>query len=120
MGGGVKQLQVQPNPNKMLALGVSFDQIREAAGKAVRNTTGGFLTDRDQEIMVRHLAMTTDVDELGDTVVARVVSERISLGTRQRRSADDDGDGGGDSDEDDGRCQGGARIQIQIPHSPRL
>jgi CzcA family heavy metal efflux pump len=70
MGGGVKQLQVQPDPQLMLAMGVTFEQLRDAASKAVRNTTGGFLTEQDQEIMVRNLAMTTDVDAIGDTVVA--------------------------------------------------
>jgi Cu/Ag efflux pump CusA len=58
MGGGVKQIQVQPNPENMLAMGVTFEQVRDAAAKAVRNTTGGFLTEQAQEIMVRNLAMT--------------------------------------------------------------
>ncbi len=70
MGGGVKQIQVQPNPENMLALGVTFEQIRSAAGNAVKNTTGGFLTEQAQEIMVRNLAMTTDLDAIGDTVVS--------------------------------------------------
>lgn len=70
MGGGVKQIQVQPDPENMLALGVTFEQIREAAGNAVKNTTGGFLTEQAQEIMVRNLAMTTDLDAIGDTVVS--------------------------------------------------
>ncbi len=70
MGGGVKQIQVQPDPENMLALGVSFEQIRDAAGNAVKNTTGGFLTEQSQEIMVRNLAMTTDLDAIGDTVVS--------------------------------------------------
>ena len=69
MGGGVKQVQVQPDPDRMLALGVSFEQIHDAAQKAVKNTTGGFLTESAQEIMVRNLAMTTDLDEIGDTIV---------------------------------------------------
>ncbi|MFQ3224108.1 MAG: CzcA family heavy metal efflux pump [Lentimonas sp.] len=70
MGGGVKQVQVQPDPDKMLALGVSFEQIQTAAQQAVRNTTGGFLTESAQEIMVRNLAMTTDLDEISNTVVS--------------------------------------------------
>ena len=70
MGGGVKQIQVQPDPDKMLALGVSFNSIREAASQAVGNTTGGFLTESAQEIMVRNLAMTTDLDEISNTVVS--------------------------------------------------
>lgn len=69
MGGGVKQLQVQPDPDKLLALGVTFEEIRTAAAHAVKNTTGGFLTERDQEIMVRNLAMTTEVEEIAKTVV---------------------------------------------------
>ncbi|MDA0814421.1 MAG: efflux RND transporter permease subunit, partial [Verrucomicrobia bacterium] len=69
MGGGVKQIQIQPNPENMLAMGVTFEQVRDAAAKAVRNTTGGFLTEQAQEIMVRNLAMTTDLDAIGDTVV---------------------------------------------------
>jgi CzcA family heavy metal efflux pump len=70
MGGGVKQVQVQPDPDKMLALGVSFDAIYTAAQQAVKNTTGGFLTESAQEVMVRNLAMTTDLEEIATTVVS--------------------------------------------------
>lgn len=70
MGGGVKQLQVQPDPRRMLLHQVTFEQLREAAADAVKNTTGGFLTDRAEEIMVRNLAMTTDLDAIAETVVA--------------------------------------------------
>lgn len=69
MGGGVKQVQVQPDPNRMLSLNVSFEEIHAAAERSVKNTTGGFLTERDQEIMVRNLAMTTELDEIAKTVV---------------------------------------------------
>ncbi len=70
MGGGVKQLQIQPDPERMLLHQVTFEDIREAASKAVGNTTGGFLTERPEEIMVRNLAMTTDPEVIGETVVA--------------------------------------------------
>lgn len=69
MGGGVAQIQVQPDPDRMLALGITYDELREAAADAVSNTTGGFLTERAQEIMVRNLAMTTDLHAISDTVV---------------------------------------------------
>lgn len=69
MGGGIKQVQVQPDPEKMLALGVTFEQVRKAASETVKNSTGGFLTESAQEIMVRNLAMTTDLDAIADTVV---------------------------------------------------
>jgi len=70
MGGGVKQIQVSPNPKKMLRHGVNFEQLRLAAAASVKNTTGGFLTEGSQEIMVRNLAMTKDLDAIGDVVVA--------------------------------------------------
>lgn len=79
MGGGVKQVQVQPDPDRMLALGVSFEQIHDAAEKAVKNTTGGFLTESAQEIMVRNLAMTTDLEEIAETVVSYESDRPIRL-----------------------------------------
>ncbi|EDY83851.1 heavy metal efflux pump, CzcA family [Verrucomicrobiia bacterium DG1235] len=79
MGGGIKQLQVQPDPNRMLALGITFDELRHAASQAARNTTGGFLTNAPQEIMVRHLAMSTDTGALGSTVVKLVEDRPIRI-----------------------------------------
>ncbi|MBB5350859.1 CzcA family heavy metal efflux pump [Haloferula luteola] len=70
MGGGVKQLQIQPDPERMLLQQVTYEEIRQAAAEAVGNTTGGFLTERPEEIMVRNLAMTTAPDVIGETVVA--------------------------------------------------
>jgi len=70
MGGGVKQIQVRPDPEAMLALGVTFEEVRTAAAAAVSNATGGFLTERDEEVMVRNLAMTTDLAAIGKTMVA--------------------------------------------------
>lgn len=70
MGGGVKQAQIQPDPEKMLLHQISFEELKEAASEAVQNTTGGFLTDRAREIMVRNLAMSTDLETIGLTAVA--------------------------------------------------
>lgn len=72
MGGGVKQMQVQPDPDRMRAMGVSFKELREAASEAASNTTGGFLTSGPQEIMVRNLAMSTNLDAIAATVIKSV------------------------------------------------
>lgn len=79
MGGGIKQLQIQPDPERMLSHGVSFDELRKASAKIVSNTTGGFLTESAQEIMVRNLAMTTDLDAIGNTEVRRVHDRSIRI-----------------------------------------
>ncbi|MBK1834323.1 efflux RND transporter permease subunit [Roseibacillus ishigakijimensis] len=79
MGGGVKQIQVQPQPEKMRALDVSYEELRRAAENAVSNTTGGFLTERATEIMVRNLAMTTDLSKIAKTVVKHEEDRAILL-----------------------------------------
>ncbi len=80
MGGGVKQIQVQPDPDRMLAHRVNFEQIRAAATNAVKNTTGGFLTESAQEIMVRNLAMSADLEAIANTMVTYEDDRPIRLG----------------------------------------
>ena len=46
MGGGVKQMQVQPDPDRMRLHQITYEELRDAAAEAVKNTTGGFLTER--------------------------------------------------------------------------
>ena len=79
MGGGVKQVQVQPNPDRMRAMQISFDELHEAAEQAASNTTGGFLTSAPQEIMVRNLAMTTDLKAIGSTVIKSINDRPIKI-----------------------------------------
>ncbi|MFM7182056.1 MAG: efflux RND transporter permease subunit [Verrucomicrobiales bacterium] len=69
MGGGVKQAQIQPDPWRMQANGVTIEELEQAARNAASNTTGGFIDNGPQEIMVRNLAMTTDLNELGRTII---------------------------------------------------
>lgn len=80
IGGGIRQIQVQPKPKRMRAFGISFDQIKEAIANAVSNTTGGFLVNRDQEIMVRHLAMTAKLENLSETVITHDGDRPITIG----------------------------------------
>jgi len=79
MGGGIKQIQIQPKPDKMRMLGIDIEKLRSAAAQAVDNSTGGFLTERDQEIMVRNLAMTTNLDDIGNTVVSHQADRPVRL-----------------------------------------
>jgi CzcA family heavy metal efflux pump len=69
MGGGVKQAQVQPDPWRMQANGVTIEELEEAVGEAATNTTGGFIETGPQEVMVRNLAMTVDLDDIARTII---------------------------------------------------
>ena len=70
IGGGVKQYQVLPIPEKLAAFGVSLDEIVTAAEKAQNNTAGGFLEGANKESLVRNIGRTTSLDDIANSVVA--------------------------------------------------
>lgn len=70
MGGGVKQLQVLVDPEKLLAFELTLEEVERAAGMAQGNTTGGFVTRGGREYLVRNLARSASVEDLAGTVVA--------------------------------------------------
>lgn len=72
MGGGIKQVEVQPDPYRMQAHDVSFAELESAITKAANTTTGGFLSTGPTEIMVRNLAMTTEIEAIARTPIKRV------------------------------------------------
>ncbi|MBL9194797.1 MAG: efflux RND transporter permease subunit [Opitutaceae bacterium] len=80
MGGGVKQIEVQPDPHRLQAHQVSLAELEEAVTKAASTTTGGFLTQGPREVMVRNLAMTTDLGELGRTVIKMAGDRPVTIG----------------------------------------
>ena len=124
MGGGIKQIQVQPDPNQMLALGVTYEQIKKATEESVKNSTGGFLTEQDQEIMVRNLAMTTDLDEIAKTIVKYEGDRGIRLSDVSTVAWDiepmrgDAGLGRKDDSTDEGKLKGDSGIVLSIRKSP--
>ncbi len=69
IGGGVKQIHVQPDPPRMAAHGVTLTELETAVSRAAGNATSGYLQAGPQEIMVRNLAMTTNLDDIRRTVV---------------------------------------------------
>jgi CzcA family heavy metal efflux pump len=72
IGGGVKQVHILPDPVRLAGLGVALSELETAASHAAGNTSGGYLTTRTQEIMVRNLGMTTDLEDIADTVIKRL------------------------------------------------
>ncbi|TDU71066.1 CzcA family heavy metal efflux pump [Prosthecobacter fusiformis] len=80
MGGGVKQVQIQPDPLKMQAHGVTFEDLERAARESATNTTGGFLNSGPREIMVRNLAMTVQLDDFSRTVLRHADDRIVTIG----------------------------------------
>ncbi|MCB1209126.1 MAG: efflux RND transporter permease subunit, partial [Verrucomicrobiales bacterium] len=80
MGGGVKQIEIQPDPYKMQSNGVSFDELEKAAVDSANTTTGGFINTGPTEIMVRNLAMTVELNDIARTIIKKVNDRPISIG----------------------------------------
>jgi CzcA family heavy metal efflux pump len=80
MGGGVKQIEIQPDPYKMQANDVSFEELEKAATDSANTTTGGFINTGPTEIMVRNLAMTVELNDIARTIIKKVNDRPISIG----------------------------------------
>jgi CzcA family heavy metal efflux pump len=72
IGGGVKQIQVQPNANRLTAYGITFEELETAVSRAAGNATSGYLQAGPREIMVRNLGMTTRLEDIAHTIVKTV------------------------------------------------
>ncbi len=79
MGGGIKRIEVQPDPYRLQAHEVSYAELEKAVASAASTTTGGFIATGSTEIMVRNLAMTTDLDELARTVIKQVNDRFVTI-----------------------------------------
>ena len=79
MGGGVKQIEIQPDPYRMQAHGVTLDELEKAAAESASTTTGGFINTGSTEIMVRNLAMTVELRDIARTVIKKVNDRPISI-----------------------------------------
>jgi CzcA family heavy metal efflux pump len=80
IGGGVKQYQVLPIPEKLAALGVSLDEVVAAAEKAQNNSAGGFLENANKESLVRNIGRTTSLDDIAQSVVTIRNGTPVRLG----------------------------------------
>ncbi len=71
IGGGVKQLHVEPDPMKMQIEKISLEELESAVTLSAGNATSGYLQSGPREIMVRNLAMTADPADIASAIVKR-------------------------------------------------
>jgi CzcA family heavy metal efflux pump len=79
MGGGVKRIEVQPDPYRLQAHRVSLAELEAAVAETANTTTGGFINSGPTEIMVRNLSMSTDLTEIAGTVIKHVNDRPITI-----------------------------------------
>ena len=69
IGGEVRQFQVLADPARMLATGVSLDELLRAAAGSNANASGGVYMDRGQEYVIRGIGRIQGAADLEQAVV---------------------------------------------------
>lgn len=64
-----RQFQVQVDPERLRALGVTLDAVQRAAAEATAQVGGGFLDTPNQRMAIRHLSNIDEAGDLGEAVV---------------------------------------------------
>ena len=72
IGGDYKQYQILADPQKMDFLGISMNELAQAGRTFSANSSGGVVRDFGNEYMIRGMARTNDLDELGETYIKTV------------------------------------------------
>lgn len=80
LGGYLRQFQVQIDPTRMSARGISLGEVMHAVESANRNASGGFVVQGPMEWNVRAVGMARSVDDLRTTVVAVRGTTPVLLG----------------------------------------
>jgi CzcA family heavy metal efflux pump len=80
IGGGVKQVNVEPDPIRLRAEGITLDELENAVSLSAGTSTSGYLQAGPREIMVRNLAMTADPAEIAASVIKRSGDRIITIG----------------------------------------
>ena len=68
-GGGVREFQVQVDPDRLIAHGLTLTDVLDAARQATGVRGAGFQEDDNQRSVVRVEAQVRSADELGEALV---------------------------------------------------
>ncbi len=76
-GGETQQYQVQVDPYKVAARGLTLDHVLKAVAESNINATGGVFVDAGQEYLIRGLGRVRNVEDIERTVVS--VQDRVPV-----------------------------------------
>ncbi len=79
VGGEYKQYQILANPFLMKHYGITLNELHRACQLSNQNSSGGFLNDFGNEYIVRGIARTTEISELGNIVVKTIQGAPVKI-----------------------------------------
>jgi CzcA family heavy metal efflux pump len=78
-GGGERQLQIQVQPDRLLAYGLSISQVLAAAQRATGVEGAGFVENANQRIVIKTEGQSITPAQLGNAVLAPVDGSSVRL-----------------------------------------
>jgi len=69
IGGEYKEYQILADPYQMKNYEVTMNELLEASQSTNENASGGFINEFGNEYIIRGIARTTDIEEIGNTVI---------------------------------------------------
>lgn len=79
IGGEYKQFQVLANPQKMKYYNVSMFELADICKHISQNSAGGVLRQYGNEYVIRGIAKSSDIDELGNTYLKSVNGKPLRI-----------------------------------------
>ena len=79
IGGEFKQYQILASPQKMNYYDVSLNELLKASQEANGNSSGGFMNEYNNEYIVKGIGRTSDINELGKSVIKTVNGNTIKI-----------------------------------------
>ena len=93
-GGYEKQIVIQPNPDKLKSVGMSFSEIAEAIGENVENAGGGLIQLGGESVTVRAAGRVQTIEEIerlplkfGSRATPLRVKDVATVGARRPRQS---------------------------------
>jgi CzcA family heavy metal efflux pump len=78
-GGEVEQIQVRVRPDRLLAYGLSIDDVLAAARKSTGVRGAGFVENKNQRIVLRTDGQSLTPEQLGETIIAHTNGQSVRL-----------------------------------------
>ncbi len=79
IGGDYKQYQILADPQKMGIYGVTMNELAQVGQTLSSNSAGGVIRDYGNEYMLRGMARTNDLEQMGSTYIKSVNGKPVLL-----------------------------------------
>ncbi|MFN3696714.1 MAG: efflux RND transporter permease subunit [Pseudobdellovibrio sp.] len=79
MGGGLKQYQILISSEKLNTRSINLEDLNERLSQISQNTTGGYLTRGENELLIRNIGTVSTIEDIENTVIGHHFGKPVLL-----------------------------------------